>query len=201
MFKYNSPIINEKSLLHFVISNDDPIYQFCEECVDSYAYSGDEVFLEAIINEDLLHKAKRILRQNKGKITFALGTVGNMAAIGHHLHKNPESYLDSKGNLYVHDDEKSLKNLDDLKGQLAIGRGVQWAGVGMGAYDYIKKYRNRPKSVIAKKIASLRRIYSKWLQRANNAIEDREAGICKRIAAKIMNIIDGLLNLLQRAAD
>ena len=55
--------------------------------------------------------------------------------------------------------------------------------------------------MISKKIASLRKVYAKWLQRANNAVEDREAGLAKRIAAKIMNIIDGLLKLLQNKAD
>lgn len=191
MFKYNSPIINEESLLNCAISNDDPIYQFCEECVDSYAYSGDEIFLEAIINEDLLHKAKRIIKQNRGKVAFGLGTLGQLANANYTFNKTMEA-----------DDEIDALGSFAAGGARSLGlTGVQLYGMGSGANYYIKKYKNRPKSVIAKKIAALRRIYSKWLQRANNAVEDREAGICKRIAAKIMNIIDGLLNLLQRKAD
>lgn len=75
------------------------------------------------------------------------------------------------------------------------------AGVGVGANKLIKAYRNKPKSVIAKKIASLRKIYSKWMQRAQSSKDSGIVSKLRRGAAKILQVIDKLLGLLQSKAD
>lgn len=179
-----------------VLSDFDMDCQFCEACIDNYAQTNNEEFLGACLNEDLFHKTKRLIRQNKGKVAIGasiLGTIGN-------------GYYTATKLIKDADDEN--KDGLDLLGDLGAGGarqigllGVGAYGVGTGTKHYIDKFRNRPKSVIAKKIAALRKVYSKWLQKANNAIEDREANIAQKVCAKIMNIIDGLLELLQRKAD
>lgn len=212
-FKYNTPLLEEQTDFNLSITEDDPIYAFCEECIDLYVATDEDIFLEAIINEDLFHKAKRILRQNKGKAMVgaaALGTLANIGYTGNKMLTDLSNDYEEMDNAKTLSDEQkaAAKGLNNfVSNGLAGGArqvglvGLGIGGIGTGTASYIRAYRNKPKSVIAKKIASLREIYAKWLQRANNAIEDREAGFAKRIAAKIMNIIDGLLELLQRKAD
>lgn len=195
-------------------NNDSILYEsFCESCINAYIETDNEEYFDSILNEDLYHKAKRILKQNKGKVAVGasiLGTLGNA------MYTSDKIVSDTiKGSVNINTAHNDLERLshatnavNDILGHGLAGVGRQAGLVGLGAYGvgtgtkhYIDQYRNRPKSVISKKIASLRKVYAKWLQRANNAVEDREAGLAKRIAAKILNIIDGLLKLLQQKAD
>lgn len=194
--------------------DDSNLYElFCEECLKTYIETNREEYFDCILNEDLYHKAKRILRQNKGKIAVGaslLGTIGNIAYTGNQVGQDAV-----KGVQNIDSTDDELEKIGHAASATAniIGHGLKGGarqvgllgvgayGVGTGTRHYINQFKNRPKSVISKKIASLRKVYAKWLQRANNAVEDREAGISKRIAAKIMNIIDGLLKLLQDKAD
>ena len=57
----------------------------------------------------------------------------------------------------------------------------------------------KPKSWIGKKIAVLRGLYSKWLDKAKAERDTNKAGMFKSIAATIMNCIDYLLKKLQYA--
>jgi len=205
-FKSNTNILE--------FNNDNILYEsFCEECINAYIETGNEEYFDSILNEDLYHKAKRILRQNKGKVaigTSILGTLANGYYTGNKVAGDLDTYNKNIENSKDIDDDynHTKKAAKDIFGHGVAGLGRQVGLVGVGVYGvgsgtkhYIDQYRNRPKSVISKKIASLRKVYAKWLQRANNAIEDREAGLAKRIAAKILNIIDGLLKLLQQKAD
>ena len=79
----------------------------------------------------------------------------------------------------------------------AIGAGAA-AAVGAGIYAY-NKYRNKPKSVIAKRIAALRGIYRKFMVNAQR--NPQKANIFKRIAAKILSVIDKLMSFMQHATD
>ena len=74
-------------------------------------------------------------------------------------------------------------------------------GAAYGVFKAVQGYRNKPKSVIAKKIASLRNIYSKWMKRAQSSKDSGIAAKLKRGAAKILQVIDKLMAFLQRKAD
>ena len=97
-----------------------------------------------------------------------------------------------------------IKNRRDFLGDMA-GAGIRhaaWVGMGYGVGEAIKsiaEYRNKPKSIIAKKIASLRHIYSKYMESAQKHPE--KASIFKKVAAKILSVIDKLLGFLQAKAD
>jgi len=67
-----------------------------------------------------------------------------------------------------------------------------------GIYD---KYKDRPRNVIAKKIASLRKIYEKWMQKAKFEKDMGVASMLKKAAHALMTVIDKLLQLLQRGAN
>ena len=86
-------------------------------------------------------------------------------------------------------------------GLAAIGTG----GIGLILHQSggnpILAYKNRPKSVIAKKIASFRALYAKVMHRFQNASDSGIKNRLKHVAAKILETIDKLLGFLQRKAD
>ena len=80
--------------------------------------------------------------------------------------------------------------LSNNKGKIGLGVGA--AAIGGGIYAY-KQYRNRPKSVIAKRIAALRGIYKKFMINAQRNPQ--------KAKAKILSVIDKLLHYMQNKAD
>lgn len=86
-------------------------------------------------------------------------------------------------------------------------KGLAALGVATAAYDSIngaikgaQNYRNRPRTWLAKKIAALRKLYSKWMNKASNA-DPKKANIIKRACAKLLKVIDKLMAKLQQAAN
>ena len=84
------------------------------------------------------------------------------------------------------------------KGKTALGVGLGAAAIGGGIYAY-KQYKNKPRSVIAKRIAALRGVYRKFMLNAQR--NPQKANIFKRIAAKILSVIDKLMAFMQNTAD
>jgi hypothetical protein len=71
--------------------------------------------------------------------------------------------------------------------------------VGAGIYAY-QQYKNKPKSVIGKRIAALRKVYTKFMNKAQSSRDSGVAAKLKKIAAKILQVIDKLLGYLQNKA-
>jgi hypothetical protein len=67
-----------------------------------------------------------------------------------------------------------------------------------GLYD---KFKDRPRNVIAKKIASLRKIYSTWMEKAKMEKDAKIASVFKKAALALMTVIDKLLQVMQRGAN
>ena len=164
------------------ISSQDETYQFCEACIDSYVETGDEQCLTAILQEGIIDDLEW---QGSHELKAAL--TGNAIRAGlNKIKRNPAKAAWGAA---------LATAASPISGPLAA------YGTYKGIQHVYKKYKNRPKSVIAKKIASLRKLYSKWLERAKIERDDRTAGILKRIATNIMLLIDKLLELLQKGAD
>lgn len=89
------------------------------------------------------------------------------------------------------------KGIAKMLGVTALGT---TAAIGGGILAY-KHYQNKPKSVIAKKIASLRKLYAKTMHRFQNASDNGIKNKLKHVAGKILEMIDKLLGFLQRKAD
>ena len=81
-----------------------------------------------------------------------------------------------------------------------IRTGVGLAGIGAGIYA-VSNYRNKPKSVIAKRIAALRKTYAGFMQKAKDAPNEGIKNRLKKVASKILGVIDKLLELMQKGAD
>lgn len=65
--------------------------------------------------------------------------------------------------------------------------------------DIVKDYRNRPKTWLAKKISALRHSYSRVMKEAER--NPRKAGFLKRLASKILIVIDKLMSRLQNISN
>jgi len=82
-----------------------------------------------------------------------------------------------------------------------LGAGTAIAAGSVGAYKLVQSYRNKPRSIVAKKIASLRKVYSRWMERAQSSREPGLAAKLKKGASQILQVIDRLMEILQKKAD
>lgn len=64
-----------------------------------------------------------------------------------------------------------------------------------------ERYENKPRTLLAKKIAALRNIYSSWMKKANSSKDPGIVARLKQGAAKILQVIDKLMEFLQKKAD
>lgn len=196
------------------ISTGSLAYQYCDMLVDAFAESADEDYLYSLIEEE---QAVEKTKDSKPGIMDRLKGYGNSAkkffgtnnpyAAG----KRIKDTIDTNSINYDmagYGKARKFKNLakdvlgDNKKDLAMIGGSVAAAtAAGTLAYKALKASKNKPKSWIAKKIAALRSVYSKWLARANKETNANKAGAIKKICAKIMNVIDALMQKLQTAAD
>jgi len=105
---------------------------------------------------------------------------------------------------------QALQFAKNNKGKLAVGAGLAAAAGGALAYKSYqnnqemkqvaaiqKQMANAPRSWIAKKIASLRSLYSRYLQRARLAKASGQASVFQKVASKILSVIDALMKKMQ----
>ena len=175
------------------ISSQDEVYQFCEACIDAYAESGSEEYLNAILNEVEWGEGPL-----QGPIT---GLKDKLWGIKHHM--TTENIPGRIKNVIKRNPYKTSVALMYATNGAAfpIAGPLQLYGTVNSIQKLYRKFKNRPKSVIAKKIASLRKLYETWLHRAKIERDDKTAGVMKTIATNIMMLIDKLLAFLQRKAD
>lgn len=102
-------------------------------------------------------------------------------------------------------DRQSNTTKNVIKGGVAA---AAITGMGLGIKSHIDRLKrikaeaaNAPRTVLAKKIASLRGIYQNYLNRARMERSQHRAGIFKTIASKILGVIDFLLKKLQHAVN
>jgi hypothetical protein len=96
-------------------------------------------------------------------------------------------------------EKDALKNY--AKGELKLG-GTALAVYGgyKGIQKLVQMAKDRPKSWIGKKIAALRKIYTKWMSAAEKTSDKTNSSLIKNAAHKILTVIDKLLAILQKNA-
>ena len=83
----------------------------------------------------------------------------------------------------------------------AVGLGYD-IDVAVRMFKHLKKQAmTKPKTWIAKKIQSLRKVYAKWMNLAKVERYRDKAGIIKRACLKLAEVIDFLLRKLQNVTD
>ena len=185
------------------ISTSDPIYTYCEAWCKEL--ENDISLNERSYAQIAVDFAKQIPTISKQSWNLGKTPWGAYKKTGEEFDKN---IGDFEASPYVTEEDKNdLKSLKKWTQRthaalhpVTLGTAAT-VGIGGGilAYKKIKEYRNKPKSVIAKKIASLRSIYQKYMKSAQE--NPKKASIFKKICAKILQAIDTLLGYLQRKAD
>lgn len=201
------------------ISTGSLAYQYCDMLVDAFAESADEDYLYSLIEEE---QAVEQTKNSKPGIVDRIKGYGS-SALGALSNNNPYS-AGKRIKDAINFDRKQMQDIDGLStstkiktigknlwknnkkdigivGGTAAGAVAGATAASVLAYKALKASKNKPKSWIAKKIAALRSVYSKWLARANKETNSNKAGAIKKICAKIMNVIDALMQKLQTAAD
>lgn len=228
------------------IPEDSLAYQFCETCIDAFAESGDEGWLELLLNEADVENVRAIMNDKNLTAEEQQRALDSMSRVDartsrptltqekvNQMRQNGEDNLslfqrgkrtgrriinDYKGLGYGLKDamnQKGIKNKLSAVGK-AIGQhkaatagaalAVGGAGLAIKKYmDYRKRIaweaKNKPKTWLAKKVASLRSIYQKYLERARYAKDRGQASIFQKVASIILGIIDTLLKKMQHAVN
>jgi len=260
------------------ISEDSIAYQFCEACIDAFAESGDEEWLDYLLenNADTLHN---ILHQRGERNATNAQAAAEYSAVRNRIANELQDEKTRRTNApWMFNADGTPKTnipLEDKKGKAAetppkqqspstngskqttlqkglnfiknapnniktsyknLGQDVSqgWeengiSGVGNALWknkktvagtaiavggaglalkkfvDYRKRVaweaKNKPRTWLAKKIASLRSIYQKYLARARAARDKGQASIFQKIASTILGIIDALMRRLQNAVN
>ena len=168
------------------ISENSLAYIFCESMVDAYIDSGDEDYLSCIIDEGV---GDFIMRQSDRWSRFK-----NSKPISI-LRKGPISgYIAHKEFKRQQEQQQNVADTKELKSQL--GAANEKITAQAKELEAIKKQiAHKPKSWISRKIASLRKIYANYMSKAKQ--EGPNASVFKKIAAKVLSVIDALLKRLE----
>lgn len=203
-------------------------YTFCEDLVSLYEETGDETYLQALLEEEdyieLIRHIAMDRTMTSAEKAAAQESIRRKAKLEEERRKQKEQQPPPKSTI-----GQGMKNAISVtqakmdaarrnpppSGRSGISRrkitGViigstagAAAGLGVNAVlNRIKRIRaeaaNQPRSWIGKKISALRSLYSNYLQRAQMARETGQAGVFKTIAAKILGVIDALMAKMQKA--
>ena len=163
-------------------------YIYCATLAESYLESGNEDYLNILCEDEIVNLDEvSELNQAGAKWYGWAKRHPKLATV----------VTPTKANL-----QQQALNLTPL-GPLAFPintyRGIKQ---NISMYRHLKKEaEHKPKSWIAKKIASLRKVYEKWLNLAKVERYRDQAGLIKRAATKLLEVIDYLLKKLQNKAD
>jgi len=188
-------VVQEMSYVVVPISEKDPIYQVCSEAVDKFIESGDESLLEALVNEGKAGTAGKIIA-GLGLLSTGAGAAGGVKTL-----KDIKQGIDDGNGVR----QSVVDNAG--KGVASIGLGIGgMAAMHVGGALYVgdkiyDHYKNKPKNVIAKAIASLRKKYHRIMTKAASASDKTLAGKLKNAGGKILEIIDKLLAKMQEGAN
>lgn len=207
-------------MLLTTVTESNPIYQFCEACIDNYIKTEDEdwinLFTEANMTDSQMMAAmKGVVNPSNSNFEEVPNTFNMVIDDAHSRHPtNPFAALGSL--MKIGDLPSRAKQIDVHQPQ---GRYIRtmgfWThknaqkamnmivgtGVGLAALYKINEYRNKPKTVIAQKIASLRKILNKFKSKIAGSKSEQEKSILKKVCAKIIGAIDKLLGFVQRKTD
>lgn len=195
-----------------------------EQAIESIAEANeiDPDYIKVSIPEEEVYLDESIVEDYEGRVVF--NPISKSTLAYKFVDEMVDAYAESADEdyLYAIIDEDVLMEADvetpPKKPQLLLtdnrpvykkhSNAFMYGGVaagvavgGLGLAKILKEAKNKPKSWIAKKIASLRSVYSKWLKRAQKESNSKKANAIKKVAAKILAVIDKLMAKLQTMAD
>ena len=172
--------------------------RICEYCINEAVYGNEyplmlfverEDIPEELLNEGLGYIYKGITRygEDDGSPTWRNSPIRKMREI-------------RQDRIYNARYENNVYNTSDRVKQT----GKRIASIASAPFKFlhhIDKYRLAPRNVIAQKIASLRNLYRKFLERSQRYIDDERASYARRAAFYILKAIDKLMRWAQRKAN
>ena len=178
------------------ISESDPVYQLCEAVVEAFMESNDEsvfdeLFTEGTIGAKLKWFGRGITQSASDKTSFLLHPMKTIRD------RRADHTYDTRYKFNVNNTDSVKANAEGRVKALAnaphkfLGKII----------DNLDSFKHKPRNVIAKKIASLRKIYSKFMERSQRYIDDERASVFRRAAFYITKAIDKLLGWLQDKAN
>lgn len=244
----NTDILEENvDFVLLPIPEDSLAYQFCETCIDAFTESGDEWWLDLLLNEADVENVRAIMNDPKLTDEMRQSALDSMSRVDARTMASGKTSApdyakmrqDAEDNLTLFQRGKRMGHrvINDYKGlgyglkdamnQKGIGNKLSAVGDAIGQHKAatagaalavggaglaIKKYmdyrkrieweaKNKPRTWLAKKIASLRSIYQKYLMRARAAKAQGQASIFQKVASIILGIIDSLMKKMQNAVN
>ena len=204
-------------MLLTTVSEDDRIYQLCEEAVNKYIETMDESYLISFC-EDKDDDDYKVMFQHTSADPDMAEMSKNIAKDAANLSSNPfkarKMVMDMPGDfasraqgIGVHQPQKKAmaanvfwQHPNTMKTLGYIGKAGMIAGVAKGIKN-IYDYENKPVCIIAKKIASLRKVLAKLKKKINGGgILPKEKNILQKVATKVTEAIDKLLKFAQKAS-
>lgn len=190
---------------------NDIIYKLCEACILNYETTLNEAYIDLLLETD----SGPQLKPNATDDEIAAYVINRTTWEAEQHSKNPfESikYIDEldKNN----GGNKMLSRWGQPQLELVktnafwnhkttkrITQGLLAGALAAGVTEGIHSYKNKPHSVIAKKIAALRGLLLKYQKKMNLSKNNSEKSLLKKVCYKIMNTIDTLLKFLQKKTD
>lgn len=204
-------------MLLTTVSENDHIYQLCEEAVNKYIETMDESYLISFC-EDKDDDDYKVMFHHTSAEPDAIEMGKNLARDAANLSSNPftarKMIMDMPGDfasraqgIGVHQPQKKAMaanafwmHPNTLKTLKHAGNVGVLAGVAKGIKN-IYDYENKPVGVIAKKIASLRKVLAKLKKKINGGgILPKEKNVLQKVATKVTEAIDKLLKFAQKAS-
>lgn len=168
-------------------SENSLAYKICEAMVNSYAETGDEAYLEAMTTDQYMNGV-------------------NQAFDNYDLHK--DDIMKTAASRYKTSDQ-AKRDIDRLgiiaelqKKNIKANSTRINPTVAKAAYNTLDRLKkeadNAPRTWLAHKVASLRGLYYKWLEKSRTERDLGKAGIFKKVASRILGVIDYLMSKLQK---
>lgn len=200
----NPDLINMSIPLVIKSVNEDSFdVLFTDYLLESYIETGDEFFLEAEVDPQKARKAMH----DFNKLMDDVDTIRNTERekwVGDKFKTSD----DAKN--YLAHNRQTLSKVEDLSGKFLDkftneknAANVETAKKDINAFisQINTEIEHAPRTWLAKKIQSLRLLYSTWLAKSQMAVNLKQANFFKMIATKIMTLIDKAMFLLQKGAN
>jgi len=204
-------------MLLTTVNENDPIYQLCEEAVGKYIETLDESYLISFC-EDKDDDDMDILYKHKGNMSLGMDQYSQIKDDAKNISSNPfkvrKFIMDMPGDMEsraraigVHQPQKKKLAAMAFWAHPTTEKVMKWsmpAAAALTAATGLKKiydYENKPVGVIAKKIASLRKVLAKLKKKINGGgILPKEKNVLQKVATKVTEAIDKLLKFAQKAS-
>jgi hypothetical protein len=204
-------------MLLMTVDEQDPIYQLCEDAVNKYIETLDESYLIAFC-EDKDDDDYKVMFKHKTAEPPMDELVDQMSKDAANLSSNPfiarkkvmdmdSDFASRAQGIGVHQPQKKMMasnvfwtHPNTVKGMKMI-RMVPVATAVAAGLKNIYDYEHKPVGVIAKKIASLRKVLSKLKSKiSGGGILPKQKNILQKVAIKVTEAIDKLLKFAQKTS-